>query len=484
MTRKSVVSMFLLLTMLVTSVGAVGAATPGNGDSWVSGFFVTNKETSAAANVNMKFYKTAVAVAAYDLDKTVAAGDTTFFYLGSGGNLNEEVTDDGEYSVVLASDQPIVAVVNSTSSNAGQSTTSFDGVSAPSAKLFAPNIYSDYYGYATNFYLQNAGAVDTDVTIKYFDATGAEIAALADTQTILAGSFVKVDQTGVTDLLVDTVCSATFECTGTDCKLAGIVNIVNIDTAIGTANYVMYSAGSQVAYAPVVLNDYYKFNSSINIQNNGTGAVDVKITFSDNTVVTATKLGEGQATSYYLPGITGLATGNAEGALAAKVEVISPVTGNAIVVLVNTSSTGDASFASYNGVTAGAQTVYAPAANAMAYNTDPKLGYFTSVTCQNLSDTATDLTYTWSGQDTASGYVAVSGSGKKSDIDGETLAGGAAFVLLPNTAAHRTGIDNMPAGFNGAIVITADENISCIVNQNLAGGSSNQDNLGSYTGRP
>ncbi len=482
---KKFASLFLLLTMLAVSVGIASAQTPGNGDAWVSGFFVANKETSLAT-VAMQFYAIDQGTVAYEFSRTVDANDTKFFYLGDGG---DPVVGDGEYSVVLSSDQPILAVVNSTSSGDGQSTTSFDGVSDPSATLYAPNIYSDYYGYATNFYLQNAGSSDTTVSIKYYDAAGAEIVSLATDVTIPAGSFVKEDQQGVIALATDTVCSAVFECSGTGCALAGIVHIVDIGSGsypgVGTANYVMYSAGSQVAYAPVVLNDYYDFNSSINVQNNGTGDVMVTITFSDNSVVTSTTLAEGQAWSVYLPNdVPGLDAGNADGDLAAKVEIVSPVAGNAIVVLANTSNSVDASFASYNGVTGGAQTVYAPAANALAYNVAD--GYFTSVTCQNLGVGPTDLTYTWSGEDTKSGYIAVNGVGNMSDIVGApaTLAAGEAFVLLPNVEAHRTGLGSMPVGFNGAIVVTAAEDVSCAVNQNLSGGDADQDNLGSYTGRP
>jgi len=490
MSRKSVLGLFMVLALLMASVSSVAAQTPGNGSAWVSGFFVTNKDTGSAATVQMQFFTGGDGTVAYDISREVAAGDTAFYYLGAGGDLNGDVTEDGEYSVVLASNMPIVAVVNSTSSGAGQSTTSFDGIGDPSDMLFAPNIYSDYYGYTTNYYLQNAGAADTTVDIKFYDATGAEIASLAETDvSIPAGSFIKGDQNGVAALPTDTVCSATFECTTANCKLAGIVNIVDTGSAsyptVGTANYVMYSAGSQVAYAPVVLNDYYHFNSSINVQNNGTGAVNVQITFSDGTVITSpTALGAGQAWSTYLPGVAGLAAGNADGALAAKVEILSPVAGNALVVLANTSNSNDASFASYNGVTSGAQTIYAPAANAMAYNVAN--GYFTSVTCQNLGASPTNLTYTWSGQNTKAGYVSVSGSGMMSDIDGapDTLASGESFVLLPNVATHRAGLGNMPVGFNGAIVVTASQDVSCVVNQNLDGGAADQDNLGSYTGRP
>ena len=494
MSKKVSVGILLVLVLLLVAGNVVSADTPGNGSNWISGFFVKNKSTTDDANIQMQFFKENDGTAAYTVSRTVAKGDTKFFYLGAGGDLNGDITDSGEYSVVISSDQEVAAVVNSTSSGTGQSTTSFDGVSNPASKLYAPNILSNYYGYSTNFYLQNAGTSDASVTIKYFDATGAEIASMAETVSIPAGSFIKRDQSGVAGIPVNTVASATFECSG--CQLAGVVNIVDDSSAsfpgVGTANYVMYSTGSTTAYAPAVYNNYYGFNSSINIQNNGTGAVDVQITFSDGTTIKASDaapglggtLGEGQAWSVYLPLLTGLDSGNTNGALAATIEVLSPVAGNSVVVLVNTSNTNDASFASYNGVDGGAQTIYASAANALAYNVAQ--GYFTSITCQNLGSSATDLTYTWSGLNTKSGYVSVSGSGNMSNIAGApaTIAPGESFVLLPNVDSHRTGIGNMPVGFDGSVKVTASENISCIVNQNLLGGSSDQDNLGAYTARP
>jgi hypothetical protein len=82
-------------------------------------------------------------------ERNVNAGDTVFYFLG--GTDISEVGNSGEYSLVISSNQAVNAVANSTSSGGGvsgtNSTTAFDGVSGDDAasKLFAPNIYSDYF---------------------------------------------------------------------------------------------------------------------------------------------------------------------------------------------------------------------------------------------------------------------------------------------------------------------------------------------------
>jgi hypothetical protein len=438
MQRKILVVLSFTLILLLAFGGIAIADTPGNGGAWVTGFFVTNKDADQAT-VSMQFYQenNGTSLPASPITKQIAGNDTVFYFLPGNADFDGNLLADGEYSLVLSSDRAINAVANSTSTGGGlgsdiNSTTSFDGMSGDSSasnataqKLFAPNIYSNFFGFTTNFYLQNASSSNTTANIKYFDANGNEIVSIAENNVnIPAGSFIKRDQLGQSAIAQNTVGSATFECTTSNCKLAGVVNIT-AGSGIGTANYVMYGAGSQVAYAPVVLNNYFAFISSINIQNNGVGDVEVEIEFSDGTTVNVTDttndgkgslLGEGQAWSVFLPNVSGLASGNTNGALAATVRIVSPDSDDSIVVLANTSRTSDRAFASYNGVPLGAANVYAPASNALAFG---GFQFFTSITCQNLSSTATDLRYTFNGVYTNSGNAAVSGvSGTMSSIAG------------------------------------------------------------------
>jgi len=503
--RILLVLSFVLICLLVLGSGIASADTPGNGTGWITGFFVTNK-TSDLATVNMSFYKENTATATYTVDKTIDANDTVFYFLPGNADFDGNALPNGEYSLVLSSNADINAVANSTSTGGSlsssdiNSTTSYDGVgdSGAASKLFAPNIYSDYFGFTTNFYLQNASGASTTVNIKYFNAQGQEIASLAENNVnIPDGSFIKRDQKGVTGLTQNQVGSATFECTTSNCRLVGVVNIT-AGSGIGTANYVTYSTGSQVAYAPVVLNDYFDFNSSINIQNNGTaGAIDVEIEFSDGTKVKVTDttndgkgttLGEGQAWSVFLPNVNGLSEGDANGDLAATVSILTPEAGDSIVVLANTSRSVDKAFASYNGVIGGASKVYGPASNALAFGA---FKFFTSVTCQNLTNTSTDLRYTFNGVNTNAGNSTVSGvNGLMSAISGapSTLGEGESYVLLLNLTSVQSALGLNPSGgFNGSTTVEAvasGAEISCVVNQNRAVSGLPGDNLGSYTSRP
>jgi hypothetical protein len=232
------------------------------------------------------------------------------------------------------------------------------------------------------------------------------------------------------------------------------------------------------------LNNYFGFVSSINVQNNGTGAVNVNVTFSDGKVVSNPSVGAGQTWSTFLPDVAGLSSGNTGGALAATVDIVSPAAGASVVVLVNTSNLTDASLASYNGVNSGATTVYAPASNAKAFGAN--FDFFTSVTCQNLGTAATDLTYAFNGVNTLNGNSPVATSVQMSAVPGApaTLAPGAAYVLLLNQPIDAS---NSLLGFNGATTVTASSNVACVINQNRGKplpSALGQDNLGAYPAVP
>jgi len=127
-------------------------------------------------------------------------------------------------------------------------------------------------------------------------------------------------------LVDDQFYSAVIEGTG---SIAPIVNIYGRNSANNQLySYNPFVSGSTKAYAPVIMNNYYGYNSALVIQNIDTTEADVTVTYTDGTTANY-KIGAGAAESIYTPS-SGVAAGNT--LYGATVESTN---GKSIVVLVN-----------------------------------------------------------------------------------------------------------------------------------------------------
>jgi hypothetical protein len=237
---------------------------------------------------------------------------------------------------------------------------------------------------------------------------------------------VSFDQEGLAELVDDQYYSARLVGTG---ALAGVVNIYGRGpTDDQLYSYNPFSAGSTTAYAPVIMNDFYGYNTALVIQNVGASDATVTITYGDGTVKTTT-IAPGAADSRYTP-MEGLATGLLTGAV---VESNEP-----IVLLVNESTAMNRA-AAYSGFAMGSETIRAPIVLRRYYD------YNSSVTCQNLG--------------TADTVVSIDYGGVAGTTDSAAVAPGGIHMFYQP-------IDSLLSdGFIGSATITADQPIACIVNQ-------------------
>lgn len=448
---KKIFSILIALAITFAMFTAVAAEAPAPGGPFDSAFNVQNL-ASTDALCGYKFYDSAGAVAYQTAsDVTVKPGDVLYVYVPS---LGDDL-DTGTYSGVVACDKVVAAVSNFSDADSGAA---YSAISEPGLKWYAPGIYDNYYSYYSDVFVQNATAGLVDITLSIYEP-GKTTPVYTNTKVDVPGyASVYWEQEGLTQLVDDQFYSAVIEGTG---YIAPIVNIYGkglYDNQLYSYNPFM--AGSTKAYAPVIMNNYYGYNTALVIQNIDTTSADVKVTYTNGKTATYT-IAAGAAESIYTPG-AGLPAGNT--LYGATVESTN---GKNVVVLVNESKPYSNRAASYSGFTGGSTNVRAPIVMKRYYD------YNTSVTCQNIGSSATTMSIS---------YAGVTGSTTSPSIDvGKTHL----FYQPTDPILSAVGTGAVGSDWISSATITAGEDIVCVVNEDQNEGaleSTVMDQLYSYNG--
>lgn len=434
----------VLMVLALAFPLAASAGTPGGPFS--SAFRVQNLSTSTA-NCVYSFYNAAGAAVYTSSSSSINSGDSLFVYVPSVGGLA-----NGEYSGVVSCDQDVAAVVNWSDANSGAA---FEGVgSADTATtLYAPGVYDNYYNFYTNVYVQNASSSPVNVTVQIYAPGNAVPVATQTFNSLAPNASHLFEQAGLGALANNVPYSAKIVGTG------NIAAVINIYGGVGTAadnqlySYNAFKSGSTKAYAPLIMNNYYGYNTSLAIQNLGGSSTPYTVTYGSGQVQTG-NLAANSSVSLYSPA-AGIPSGNGPGLTSATVQANQP-----IVILVNESNSYRRA-ASYAGFAAGNTKSRAPIVLRSYYNFD------SSVTCQNLGNAAATMT-----------------------IDYANTAGNTTSPSVPpgkTTLFYQPADPNMLSGnVNGitSATITSAQPIACIVNQDTISSLATviADNLYAYEG--
>lgn len=289
MKAARVLVMTLGLVVMTVLGGALGVAAQGPSGTWVSGITIQNQNDTVDAEITMKFYWAAGTAnegdLAYSGTYTIAAGLARTWYVPA---HIPDLPDGFIGSVVVSSDQPVVANVNTqlppdtaggTPDDPNRIGTS-SGVSVPSTTLYFTQLMHDYWGWSSYIAVQNTSDSEASVVVRYYDETdGSEVTAARDTQTIPAYSTRIFYQPENSNLAPFWHGSAVI--TGTQ-PLAGIANFYNSGSSKDTAQFHSYNAfsgGETKLYVPRLVKDFYDYQSGFKVQNVGTAPTDVTINY-------------------------------------------------------------------------------------------------------------------------------------------------------------------------------------------------------------
>lgn len=339
-----------------------------------------------------------------------------------------------------------------------QGTPHLTGVNGRSAVLPAL-MNTAYGGYTTAIYVENVSHVGMPalVQIQYYDQNG-NPAGAGDVQTIPFWGEWTVRQDNGHSFMPGGAGWATVT---SDQEVAVFVNEFapgGLDGSSYTSIQMPAGVGTTL-FAPTIVNNAYGgYTTGIGLSNTSAiMATMVTVTYRDqsgNTVKTQ---------SFTLPahGYAGLYSGDSTLGLPAGFTGTATITSSdlqAVAGIVNEVGPGG-QFSSYDAVSAGATTLYAPAALNNAYG-----GYTTGMGIQNTTSTAGSVTVTY--------------------YDGSGASAGS--VVKPIAAngylgIYQGGVDGPPASTTGyTAAITGTVGIAAIVNETAPGGMQST----SYNGEP
>jgi hypothetical protein len=388
------------------------AAAPGN---WSSSITVQN-QGSSDASVTVKFIdQSGAEVAAARQTSTIAAGGSKLWYVPNVPGL-----PSGQYSVVVESDQPVVAIGNLASTGPATGG-SYDGVGSPSAgtSMFIPSAYKAYYGYTSSITAQNTEtAADVQATVTF---KGGSVNYTTPAVTIKAGAAHTWDQADISQLPPGWVGSATVGSVG-----GNIASVFNVYTAASDA-HPRYSitngaaSGATVSYLPVLYKGYYGFDTSFLVQNVDSATNAIRVTYSNGSQETAS-LAPGESKLFYQPNNANLPRGFNGSA------IVESTNAKQLLAVVNIANLNTGRLSAYNGFVTGTTSVSLPAIYKYYY------GWVTSLTVQNI--------------DTVPVNVDISYSNGATEPRVSLQPGQSKLYFQPNTAG-------LPNGFSGSAVVTA-----------------------------
>lgn len=428
--KKWSIVLVILVSLMMTNV--VSADSPAPGGPFSTAFRVQNLETTVASCAYTLY--DASGTNAYSISPTtVQPGDSMFVYTPNLSGLAS-----GTYSAVVTCDKNVAAVANWGDSDSGDS---YSGVSTPGTTWYVPGVYDNYYNYYSNIIVQNttASAVDIDVDI-YSPGSSSPVTTQSATS-VPAYSSVSFEQEGLGALSDNVPYSAVVTATG---DVAAIVNIYgrsSVDNQLFSYN--AFSSGNTTFFAPVIMNNYYGYNTALVVQNIGSSTTHITVSYATGETQ-AQDLAANSAATFYTPA-SGIPSGNGPGINSATVTSTSAGSGaQPIVVLVNESNSYNRA-ASYNGFPSGGTEVRAPALEKRYYN------YNSSMTCQVVSGGPATMTIEYFG----AGGTSLGTTTSPSKATGETYV-----FYVPNESY-------IPDGWLGSAKVTSTADIVCVVNQDM-----------------
>jgi hypothetical protein len=309
-TRRMAISIALASLSVLLIIGVAfgfGSALPGSG--WWTSYQIQNVGTVTGT----------LAMTAYDRLSVNTYSSPGFLY-GAGGALiynpgqppnyntggtrigfgdgTQQLPGGFQGSVVLSSDQPMVAVVNlgnningSVGVSGGQAGAFYDGSSAGASQLSFPTVKNNFFGQTSEFFIQAAGASSiVTMTYKMNDAS-----VHSQVTTVGANQMFVFDPSAATPPVASSGCgatSATSPCFGA-AVVVGSTPIAGayVETGTGSpATFALATTGftsSQAdnnVMAPALKNAFFGGTTGWTIQNTTGVAATVFLTFTVTTI--------------------------------------------------------------------------------------------------------------------------------------------------------------------------------------------------------
>lgn len=285
------IALFLVLTLALVAAPVAVLAQNQSGTVEQSGIQIQNL-SAETANVTVRFISAADGSTAASQSVAIPNGASrtllSFITAPSGDLIPFQAPAGFNGSVVIESDQPVVAIANLTNS-AFNITEGYPGFSAGSNSVLVPlvvrnNPVGGPTGLAsTAISVQNTGTAAANVTISYTRGAAGNTGTIApETATLQPGqsrTFNQIDKADLGDATGLFIGSATVASTGAPVAVA-----VTQEGNTQLSSYAAFTGGTpQVALPLVVANNTANRDfTGLQVQNAGTAATNLTFNFSNN----------------------------------------------------------------------------------------------------------------------------------------------------------------------------------------------------------
>lgn len=415
MKKLATLTLAILLVMVMMSNHAFAAG----GNSYAVGVQIKNLDNNTAAIVTVAYYNESDGSLENTLDVTIPAGDS--FTMATLDGVSEGF--DG--SAVVSADREIAAIANVFANGFSGMGASYSAFSGGASAASLPLVMRDHFGFNTWFKVQNtSGNTETTVTVTYNNGA-------TETATIKPGAAKTFDQatnTALTDpdpnSAAGFVGSATISASDSGTIVATLLQ-QGPTTLLGYDSFSDANASTNPVM-PLVNTNNFGFITGIQIQNTGTQASDVTVSYTASLAgsnCTETKsVAAGESTTFALGAFSASESGEncADGeTFVGSASVTDNSTSQPLVAIVNQLNVSSSKGASYGGFnpSSGTSTVVLPLIM------DRNFGYFTGFSIVNVGGSAADITCTYTGSSVTSSGTVAAGE-PLTVVNGDTIADG------------------------------------------------------------
>lgn len=240
------------------------------------GFFsevVLQNAGTADAAISIQFYnqKTGAAVGA-PFTNTIKPGASLVTTLSNLAALPSG-NATGIFSAKVTSDQPLAGVANVWTGAKYGEFSNYNAFTGGSTQAVVPALYKNYYNFVSSLTVQNLGAANAAVTITYSNGTTA-------TATLTPGQAMEFYQPNDPALPSGNSAGVFSAKITADQPVVALVNIEDKNKGL-LASYNGATAVTETVLCPVVMKEFYGWFSAQTVQNVGTLATNVTITYAN-----------------------------------------------------------------------------------------------------------------------------------------------------------------------------------------------------------
>ena len=504
----------VLTTGLILSVliGTTVFAQVTYDDPWFTSYQIANLGSSAAT-IQVDYYD---ATGVSD-----AAMSRSFPGVPAGGSVTvqqalETTLDDGVWSAVVSSDQPIAAVGNQQLGQSGNASSippfsSYSGVSEGATEIIVPSVMHNWFGYYTEITIQNVGAADaTDVDIEYFPTTyaGCLAGATGESDLNMAIPQYASHTESQADKTALGASGLTGDCAAFNGRFLGsakitadqpVAVVVNEHTQGKLFTYNGFAEGATELLLPAYMRNYYGYYAAVVVANPGTVEATAEFTYvngplgtspaGEDVVVEEHTIPAGESITVYdgpTDTISDLALAGYDwGSSYQFFGTLSISSDEPVVAMVNQEAEASkgAQAGTYNGMgtATGSSMVSVPLIQSDFY------GYYTSLTIMTVDGGEATVEITYTSDDTYSSVPGNSETYTHSTTDGflnryeGPTASAALSDLLDDAAWEDAGGNGRFIG-SAMIEVTSGSDIVAFVNSEsqTAEGASSTDSMYTY----